>query len=285
MKILIFGITGLIGNGIFVYLAKKNYLNVFGTFRDKKNILNDHNQINFDIHQIINNSELENIFKKIKPDYVINCIGITKHKIESFDKKYIYRINSEFPRTLKNMSNKYKCKLVQISTDCVFLGDKGNYNERYTPDAKDLYAISKINGEFNDNKHLTIRTSTVGHELETSYGLMEWFLKQESECDGYSNAFFSGITTTELAEIIFNFVIKDDLLNGLVHISSNRISKFNLLKTFRTHFDKEIKINEYSNFFIDRSLDNSKFKRITGYVEKTWAEMLMELSKSSSNYN
>tara|TARA_B110000483_G_scaffold236478_1_gene309667 strand:- start:756 stop:1631 length:876 start_codon:yes stop_codon:yes gene_type:complete len=288
MRILIFGISGLIGSGIYFNLSNKNNLNVFGTKRKSSNnfILskNNNNIFNFEINENSVSSEIENLIKMIVPDYVINCIGITKHIISSYHKKNVYLVNSEFPQILKKLCTTHNSKLIQISTDCVFQGSKGNYNESDDPDATDLYATSKIQGELNDANHLTIRTSTVGYELGTKYGLLEWFLEQTNSCNGYTKAFFSGISTLELSEIIYNYVISSNLLNGLIHISSKKISKYDLLNILKINFKKKIDIHQYHDFFIDRSLDNSKFKTLTNYQEKSWQEMSKELKKIENFY-
>ena len=287
MRILILGISGLIGSGIFFNLSNKNNLDIFGTKRKSSNnfYLSNNNIFNFEINENIVSSEIEGLIKMISPDYVINCIGITKHIISSYDKKNVYLVNSEFPQILKKICTTHKSKLIQISTDCVFQGSRGNYNESDDPDATDLYATSKIQGEFNDANHLTIRTSTVGYELETKYGILEWFLEQTRSCNGYTNAFFSGISTLELSEIIYNYVIRSNLLNGLIHISSKKVSKYDLLNILKTNFKKEIDILKYHDFFIDRSLNNSKFKTLTNYREKSWLEMLREIKKIEDSYN
>tara|TARA_B100000579_G_scaffold424848_1_gene429806 strand:+ start:103 stop:960 length:858 start_codon:yes stop_codon:yes gene_type:complete len=282
MNVLIFGITGLIGSGIFFSFLNRKDLNVYGTSR--KILGNRDKKIKFEIKENIDVKSIENIIKNIKPRYIINCIGITKHRVKETSKNNIIKINSVFPNTLSKLANKYECKLIQVSTDCVFSGTRGNYNENDSPDGIDLYAKTKIKGEILDQKHLTIRTSTIGNELGSSYGLMEWFLSQKDKCDGFSNAYFSGITTHELSQIIYEFVFKNDLLEGIVHISSKRISKLDLLKTLKSVYNKNIEINEYVDFYVDRSLDNSNFKRVTGYKEKTWIKMLNELTSIEHYY-
>lgn len=284
MRIIILGINGLIGSGLFDNLNYKKNIYIFGTFRDKEKLIrnkklkNSENIFRFNLKK--NNFEnLEIMIRKIKPDVIINCIGITKHLINNYSKNKIYFVNSKFPFLLKKLSDKINSRLIQISTDCVFSGKKGNYSENDKPDATDIYGYSKILGEINDKNHLTIRTSTIGFEKKTKHGLLEWFLSQKKECFGFANAFFSGVTLFELSNIIYRYILFDHKVNGICHISSNKISKYELLILFSKYFSKKIKIKKNTDFKIDRSLSNRKFIRISKYKIKSWESMIKKLSK------
>ena len=216
MRIIIFGISGLIGNSLFTYLSKDNNLKVYGTSRRNINFIQD-NILYFEWSSKNRIKDLNSIINKCKPDLVINCIGITKHHQKKNKSDYI-NLNSNLPHEIARVSNELNAKFLQISTDCVFSGKLGNYDELAICDSKEIYGISKFNGEIIDNFNLTIRISTLGREIGTKNGLLEWFLNQEKRCFGYKSAFFSGITTYELSQIIINYIIPNIKLENLLAV-------------------------------------------------------------------
>jgi len=273
MRIIIFGISGLIGNSLFTYLSKDNNLKVYGTSRRNINSIQD-NIFYFEWSSKNRIKNLNSIINKCKPDLVINCIGITKHHQKKNKDDYI-NLNSNLPHEIAKVSNELNAKFLQVSTDCVFSGKLGNYDELAICDSKEIYGISKFNGEVIDNFNLTIRISTLGREIGTKNGLLEWFLNQEKKCFGYKSAFFSGITTYELSQIIINYIIPNiNKLNGLYHISGEKINKFLLLNKLSKVYNKKIKIIPTTDLKIDRSLNSKKFQDITGYMKKNWDDML-----------
>ena len=281
MKIIILGVNGLIGNGLFQYLKNKSNLDLFISFRNKKNFdsffKNKQKYKSFLFNYENNIDILSSHISIIKPDIIINCIGITKHLAKLYSEKEIYKINSNFPYILKNFCNENNIRLIQVSTDCVFRGNKGNYDENYKPDADDIYGKSKALGEINDLKHLTIRTSTIGYENKTKHGLLEWFLNQNEKCRGYKNAYFSGLTVLELSNILYEYVIFDHSISGIYHISSSKISKYDLLVLLAKHFSKNIQIIPEYSFVIDRTLENTKFINKTNYKIKSWNQMINQI--------
>ena len=275
MKILILGCTGMIGSSIYNESRKNKSIETFGTYRNIKKIKNkDKNLFKFNA---IQKSSINKIIQKIKPNFVINCIGLTKH-IEEKDKKKFFKINSEFPHYVKKISNKNSSKFVQISTDCVFSGNQGNYSEKSKPDAKDIYGISKKKGEILDKKNLTIRTSTIGHEIETSYGLLEWFLRKQKNCHGYSKAYFNGFPTFYFSKILLKIILKFRT-TGLLHISGKKIDKYSLIKIIAKTYNKKIKISKDIAFKTDRTLNNQKLKK---YIKSFcgWNKLIIEMKKN-----
>lgn len=221
---------------------------------------------------------LKSIVKDIRPNIVINCIGLTKHLYVRSDKK-ITKINSDFPHYAKKISNKFNAKFVQISTDCVFNGKKGNYHERDRPNAKDLYGISKAAGEIYDDFNLTIRTSTIGHEIKTQYGLLEWFLSIKNSCQGFSRAYFNGLPTYYLSKVLLVLLYKFDV-TGLLHVSGTKINKYNLLNKINKIYNKKIIINKNSDFKIDRTLNNSKLKKYIKHIPN-WNNLISGMKKNN----
>lgn len=271
------GATGLIGSNIFRYLSSNTFHNVFGSIRNLEDIrhFSDRYQSNLYPHINIDNSaDVLNIFEKVKPEIVINCIGLTKHIAEASDPIKMIELNSTWPHRLAKICSNYGAKLIHISTDCVFLGSKGNYLELDVPDACDWYGRTKILGEVDYGGHLTLRTSTIGHELHTKYGLLEWFLAQDKECVGFSKAVFSGLPSVVFAEVIEKFVLTNAGLRGLYQVSADPINKFDLLKLIAAVYGKKIMIQQDHEFTIDRSLNHEKFKAATGYIPTTWPELI-----------
>ena len=272
MNILILGATGLIGSSLYAHLSHKH--NVFGTYNDKKKIkkikYTKHKFFHFDA---LNIKKLTNLIDKTNPKIVINCIGVTKH-IKGVSKKKILAINSKFPHHAKDISNYRSAKFIQISTDCVFNGKKGNYNENSKPNASDFYGISKASGEINDKDNLTVRTSTIGYELFTNYGLLEWFLKQNSTCYGYSNAIFNGFPTFYFAKILEKIIVKK--ITGILHVSGSKIDKYTLLKKIKKIYNKNIVIKKNTIIKIDRSLNN---KLLKSYFpeKKNWDDHIKDM--------
>src|SRR5207253_2340396 len=146
-------------------------------------------------------------------------------------------INSLFPHRLARLCHAAKARLIHVSTDCVFSGRKGNYTEADQPDAEDLYGRSKLLGEVQGPGCLTLRTSIIGRELDTRQGLVEWFLSNQGrKVKGYRRAIFSGLTTDALSELIGRIILNHPDLEGLWHVASAPINKFELISLVRDVF-------------------------------------------------
>ena len=276
MRILILGCTGMIGHAIFKEALKLKKYEVLGTYRNlkkKKNIFNT-NLVYFNAYK---KSRLKSIIRKYKPDLLINAIGITKHIKNK--KKNIYLINSTFPHYAKKIANNNNCKFIQISTDCIFDGNKGNYKELDKPNAIDDYGISKARGEIVDKINLTVRTSTIGHEIETKNGLLEWFLSQKGFCYGYKKAIFNGFPTFYFAKVLLFILSNKKKLTGILHISGHKINKLNLLKKIKKAYNKKILIKSKSEIKINRSLNNEKFKKIYKNISK-WDSLVFKMKQN-----
>lgn len=271
-KILVLGSSGLIGSTIFKYLSSKKTLSVFGTYNLNKPPFK--NLIKFDF---LNN----NTSFLYEYDLLINCIGITKHHNNFSNIDLTYNLNIKLPLFLNDLVKFKKIKVIHISTDCVFSGSKGNYKENDLDYASDIYGQTKRIAESIMKDSLIIRTSTIGHEFFFKKGLLEWFLSIKSECKGFDKAYFNGLTTLELAKVIYKYFIQRSFFPKiLINIGSNKISKYELLNSLKTIYGLNIKIEKDSTFKIDRSLNISKFIKLTDYKPKTWYKML----KDNKNY-
>tara|TARA_X000000950_G_C13791834_1_gene609681 strand:+ start:220 stop:1086 length:867 start_codon:yes stop_codon:yes gene_type:complete len=281
-KILIVGASGLIGSSLFKYFSTKNDINVFGTIRSKLIIkVPSNSQKNklFTKIDLQNKNDIEEVFEQVLPDVVINCAGITSGSKEISNYYNVITLNSLLPHYLSDLSNKFKARLIQISTDCVFSGKKGNYIEDDYPDSNNLYGRSKSLGEITSSNAITLRTSTIGHEVNSPKGLMEWFLSQKDSVAGYKNYIFSGLTTIEIGRIIYEYILFNSNLVGLYHLSGNPISKFDLLLLIKKIYNKNIKLMSDYKVVINRSLNSSKFRDATGFSPKSWPLMIEEIKR------
>ena len=270
-KVLIIGSKGMAGHMIKEYFTQKGY-DVYGTFREKEEKNLEANEFYLDA---FDKEKLEEILKKVKPDFVINCIGILNQFAENNPDIAIY-VNGYFPHYLDRLSEKYGYKLIHITTDCVFSGKKGNYTEDDFRDADSYYGRSKAIGEVNNNRTLTFRTSIIGPDInKDGIGLFNWFMKQEGKIKGYSNVFWSGVTTLELAKAIEASFSQN--ISGLIHLVNNeKISKYDLLKLFSKYMNKDIEIEKYEDYFSDKSLIRTK--KEFNYKVPKYEKMIEELS-------
>ena len=280
MKVLVLGASGMLGNAMLQVLAEYSGWDVFGTVRS------DSIKESFPLHMAnklisgvdVNNTEvLSDCIKSLSPDVVINCVGVTKHLPNADDPLVTIPINALLPHQLAKICAETGSRVVHISTDCVFSGLKGNYNEQDKVDATDLYGLSKYLGELHSENCITLRTSIIGHELTTRYGLLEWFLSQKGSCKGFTHAIFSGLPTVILAQIVHDIVIPRPDLKGLYHVAAKPISKYDLLKIIATVYKKNIEIIPDDNLVIDRSLNSDYFVSATGYSAPEWPDLIASM--------
>ena len=229
-----------------------------------------------------NIDSVEAIVTKFKPDIVINCIGLIKQLPIAQEPLPVITLNSLFPHQVAAICKDNSCRMIHVSTDCVFDGCKGSYTEDDNLSANDLYGISKFMGEVKYDNTITIRTSIIGHELSTNLSLIEWFLSQNGSVNGFTNAIYTGFPTVEIANIISDYIIPNEKLHGLYQVSSNPISKYELLKTVARVYGKEIEINPYEDFYDNKSLISKKFRDEAGYQPPEW-ELLIE--RMHNNFN
>jgi dTDP-4-dehydrorhamnose reductase len=288
MKILILGATGMLGHKLIQGLSTDH--EVYGTTR--RDIVTSKKTGIFENTRLVGNIDAYNIhtiregLRTIDPDIMINCIGIVKQLNEAHDPVKSITINSLFPHQLQQLCFHNDIRLIHYSTDCVFSGLKGNYTENDFPDADDLYGRSKLLGEVRDPGCLTLRTSLIGRELESSHGLIEWFLSQEGKTiKGYKNAIFSGLTTNAHARIVKEIITGYPDLEGLYHLSADPISKFDLLALVKDLYSLDITIEPDYDEVCDRSLNSSKFRSSTKVIIPGWPEMIKEMYNDQTPYN
>ena len=250
-KILLLGATGMAGHVAYHYLKETNkYEIVDVVFRNKLTA----DSIVLDV---TDKQATEELIKAVKPDIIVNCIGILIKGSRQHPDNAIY-INAYFPHLLERLSSEIDAKLIHISTDCVFSGKKGNYTERDFRDADDVYGRSKALGEVENDRDVTLRTSIIGPELkQNGEGLFHWFMHQEGKVNGFTDAIWGGVTTLELAKAIDKAI--DNNFTGLVHLSNGKgINKYDLLNLFKSIWNRNnVDINLFEGHAVDKSLQSS----------------------------
>jgi dTDP-4-dehydrorhamnose reductase len=281
MKILILGVTGMLGNAMFRYLSQNDEYEVYGSARSATASRHfgagaaDRIVTGIDVE---NHDALIRLFNTVKPEVVVNCIGLIKQLAAADDPLSAIPINTLLPHRLAGLCRVAGARLIHVSTDCVFSGTKGSYLESDPSDAKDLYGRSKYLGEVTDSHTITLRTSIIGPELnDGAHALLGWFLAQKGSVRGYTRAIFSGVPTVELARIVGDVVIPRPELSGLYHVAAQPISKYDLLKLVAEIYEKQIEITPFDDFVIDRSLDASRFNAATGYRAPDWRELVSSM--------
>lgn len=279
-KVMVLGATGMLGNAVLRLFAQSAAYETVGSARSSSALkllpakLVGHIITGVDVE---NMDSLISLFTKVRPDVVINCIGLVKQLAEADDPLAAIPINALLPHRLARLCNVAGARLVHMSTDCVFSGAKGMYTEADESDAKDLYGRSKYLGEVDYPHAITLRTSIIGHELSGAHSLVGWFLAQHGSVRGFRRAIFSGLPTVELARVIRDHVLPHPELHGLYHVSAEPINKFDLLTLIANTYGKTINISVDDKLVIDRSLDSSRFRLATGYQSEPWPELVRRM--------
>lgn len=282
-KVLVIGIKGMAGHVVFKYLQNTGRYEVFGLAR---NVEETDQVFNVDVS---NTEKLEKIISENQFGAVINCIGILNKEAEDHPSKAVW-FNSYFPHFLESVVKGTSTKIIHISTDCVFNGKKGGYTEKDLKDGYGYYAQSKALGEVENDKDLTIRTSIIGPELnQNGIGLFHWFMTQpeDSQLKGFSQAYWSGITTIELAKVI-DEVLSSQNVSGLLQVAGKeKIDKYSLLNIFNEVFrDNKIAIISDDSYKVDKSL--MSIREDFNYNAPSYKEMLLEMKewiRSKKQYN
>jgi dTDP-4-dehydrorhamnose reductase len=288
LKILVLGATGTLGHKLYQILSatfdtagivRGSYANLsrYGFFRQSDIIPH------IDAKDI---SQVEKAVAHAKPDVIVNCIGIIKAVEKAHSILDNIWLNSLLPHQLNQICQDRSIRLIHISTDCIFSGRKGDYLENDSSDAEDIYGKTKFLGEISGENSLTIRTSLIGRELSTSNNLIEWFLSnQGGKVKGFANAIFSGFPTIYLANIIKLIIENRNKLHGIYHVSSEPISKYQLLKLIRDRMQLNIEIEEYPDFYCNRSLNSSLFRETIGFKPISWPAMIDEFVIDAQQYS
>jgi len=215
---------------------------------------------------------LVGLFAAVRPDVVVNCIAVGRPA--PADPMRSIAIYSLLPQRLAHFCRLFGSRLIQISSDGVFSGACGAYTEDDLPDANDVYGIAKLLGEVAEPHTITLRSSIIGHELQSRGGLLEWFLSQQGQCSCYTRAIFSGFPTIVLADLIRDVVIPRPELYGVYHVATRPISKFDLLQLVAKRYGKSIELIPDDRTSPNRSLIADRFEKATGYVPPDWPALV-----------
>ena len=288
MRVLILGGNGLLGHKVWQVFQRRfdAWATVRGGDEDYKRYgLCDPRRLLGGVNAFEIDSVTEAL-NKVRPDVVVNCIGIVPRSHGSEDSITGLKVNALFPHQLASMCERFNARLIHMSTDCVFSGRKGMYTEEDRPDPEDLYGRCKLLGEVTSPHCLTIRSSMIGRELAGTRGLVEWFLSQRGRrVRGYSNGIFTGFPTLILAEIMAELVERGPRLSGVYHVSSEALSKYEILCLLKETYRVAIEIEPFEDFRIDLSLDSSRFRAATGFRPKPWSEMIRIMAEDATPYD
>jgi dTDP-4-dehydrorhamnose reductase len=275
VNILVLGATGLLGNAMFRSMSKASGARVHGTIRKEaaRGLFPQEDAGRLIIVDDVEKpAAIARLFDAVHPNVVINCIAAGRPA--PADPLRSIEVYSVLPRRLSHFCRLMGSRLVQISSDGVFSGARGGYSEDDLPDANDVYAISKLLGEVTEPHAITLRTSIIGHELQSRGGLIEWFLSQQGQCRCYTRAIFSGFPSIVLADVVRDVVIPRPDLHGVYHLATQPISKFDLLRMVAERYGKNIELIPDDRDNPDRTLVAARFEKATGYVAPDWPTLV-----------
>ena len=224
--------------------------------------------------------DTETIAKVIKEgryDSVINCIGVLNQFAEQNHALAAF-LNSYFPHFLAKTTEGTDTQVIHMSTDCVFSGKRGSYTENDFQDGKTFYDRSKALGELNDEKNITLRNSIVGPDINPNgIGLLNWFMHQTGEINGYTKAMWTGQTTLQLAKTME--VAARERACGLVNtVPDYSISKHDLCGLFNKYFrNNALTIHPVEGVNADKSLKRTNYE--FSYLIPDYETMVRELAE------
>ncbi len=288
MRILVLGSTGMLGHQLCRILSDR--FEIWGTLHDEAEVYQQYQLLPAEcLVSKVDARHFDSVrsaIEKSKPEAVVNCIGIVKQRDEAKQAVPSIQVNALFPHQLADFCVERAIRVIQISTDCVFSGSRGNYSEIDVPDPVDLYGRTKLLGELNRPGCLTLRTSIIGWQVNTFSSLLSWFaLQRNRHIKGYRKAIYSGFSTTVLAQLIGDVLQTRPDLSGVYQVASEPISKFDLLVRLRDLLEwRDLTIEPDEQFFCDRSLSSVRFTTATGWRPPTWEAMLRGLASEWPYY-
>lgn len=280
MRILIAGVTGMLGVALFRHLGSDPTLQVKGIMRgdpSKSRVGYLPPKVNTSLVGNVSCSDenlLAQILAKFRPNFVINCIGWRRQPQSAADVIEMITVNSLWPHRLAMLASDMGARLIHFSSDGIFSGRQGQYREDDVPDPVDAYGLSKLLGEPDYPHCLTLRTSMIGHASKGSDQLVDWLMRQKGKVNGYQRVFFSGLPTIEIASIVRRILLPRTDMAGIWHLAAAPISKFELLRLIVARYGLDIEVVPSLDPVIDRSLDASRFRSATYYISPSWPELV-----------
>jgi len=273
MRVLIFGATGMLGRALVKVLADQNDINLYASQHiTKESAIRP--RVNYILCDVLDSTKLKEVFQKIRPEVVINCISPSRSAIRSNYVLDVVPLCSLIPHSLQLFCLEFNSRFIHISTDAVFSGRTGFYSETDEPDPIDNYGRAKLLGEVISSNAITLRTSMIGHEYGVGNGLLDWFLTQKNTCKCYRKVLFSGLPVCVLAKVIEEYLIRNSNLHGVFNVAAKPISKYALLGIVADIYQLPIRIIPDDNLKVDRSLSPAKFNKATGFIAPSWNEMV-----------
>jgi dTDP-4-dehydrorhamnose reductase len=241
-----------------------------------------------DVVSGVDASDFESLRVRLRewqPDVIVNCVGLIKQRDAAKSAVPSITINSLLPHRLAETAAEWGGRIIHFSTDCVFSGRKGMYTEDDPSDAGDLYGRSKFLGEVEAHNAVTLRTSIIGRELAAHRSLLDWFLSRNgTTVRGFRRVIYSGITTNEMASVVARIISDCPRLHGRFHVTSEPISKYELLSLIRRAYDLDITIEPDDEEVCDRSMRGDRFASATGWRAPVWPEMVRRLAADETPY-
>lgn len=229
---------------------------------------------------------LEKNLAAVRPDYIVNCIGIIKQRETASAYIPCIELNALLPHKLAAFAQQWGGRVIHFSTDCVFDGHRGGYTEKDFSNAEDLYGKSKFLGEVQGDNALTLRTSIIGRELTSHKSLLDWVLSQNGKTvKGFKNVIYSGVTTNQIAEVVAMIIGHFPTLSGLYQVVADPIPKYDLLGLIRDAFKLDLEIFPETETVSDRSMKGDKLRAATGYVSPPWPELMANLANDPTPYS
>lgn len=278
MKVMVLGATGMLGHMLLRRLVSYPAYQGHGVVRDAVAIprLRTFGIQNFScLRDAMDMRSVQSLLLEVRPDVVVNCISVAKGKMQS--PEWAYPVYSLLPRRLSYACRVLGIRMIQIGSDGVFSGKKGQYVESDIPDAEDIYGSAKLLGEVEGPGALTLRLSMIGPQLNGVDGLLEWFLANRGKCRGYTRSIFSGLPTTEISRVLAEYVLPDPGLSGIYHVAARPISKYHLLQQLAIAFGNEVELEGDESVVMDRSLCADRFRDAVGYVPPEWRRLVQEM--------
>lgn len=292
-SVLILGAGGMLGHKLCHELPQCGH-SVFGTIRQRAETIAGFDDV-YDQTKVfagvdaMEDASLADVFSQVKPDVVVNAIGIVKQLPSANNRLISVAINSYLPHKLAQLCREQGCKLIHISTDCVFSGREGNYTEESPSDAEDFYGKSKYLGETDasESSAVTLRTSFIGPELhEKTHGLLAWFLSEQGRTvRGFRKAIYTGLTSRELSRVIAMVIESHTHLTGVYQVASEPITKYDLLHEIQNAYGLDITIEPDDALVCDRSMSGEAFAAATGYTPPSWPDMIRDMRDDPLPYD
>ncbi len=287
MRVLVLGATGMLGHKMLQHLGAK--FEVAGTIRGDAAEAAGHPALaGARLIGGVAATDLEGLARVLdqeRPDAVVNCIGMIKQLSGAKDPITAITLNALFPHQLAQLAGERGARTIHFSTDCVFSGLEGPYRDDAFSDARDLYGRTKYLGEIDGPGCLTLRSSIIGRELKQKAGLVEWFLSNRGGAvKGFTGALYTGLTTLAMADLVAWLLAERPDLEGMWQVSSEAVNKYELLGIINEVYGLGIAIEPEDEFFCDRRLDSSRFRRETGWRPAPWREMIEQMHHDPTPY-